>query len=43
MGVVYDSALDLEVYWGGRYSGGLWQVVNNGYYTGSGCNYYWGN
>lgn len=43
MGVVYDSSQNLEVYWGGRYSGGLWQVVNNGYYTGSGCNYYWGN
>jgi hypothetical protein len=43
MGAIYDSTLSLEVYWGGRYSGGLWQVVNNGYWTGSGCNYYWGN
>jgi len=43
MGAIYDSTLSLEVYWGGRYSGGLWQVVNNGYWTGSGCDYYWGN
>ena len=43
MGVVYDSSQNLEIVWGGRYSGGLWQVANNGYWTGNGCNYYWGN
>ena len=36
-GAFYDSAQNLEVRWGGA------QAINNGYWTGSGCDYYWGN
>jgi hypothetical protein len=40
-GAFYDSAQNLEVRWGGASTYN--QVINNGYWTGSGCNYYWGN
>ena len=39
-GAFYDSALDIEVRWGGD---GNYHPINNGYWTGSGCDYYWGN
>ena len=37
----YDSAQNLEVRWGGDSTYN--RVINNGYWTGSGCDYYWGN
>ena len=34
--------LSYEIQWGGL-SGTNRTPLNNGYYTGAGCNYYWGN
>jgi len=47
IGGFYDPSQNLTVLWGGRLTIHMGNVVNspvdNGYYTGSGCNYYWGN
>lgn len=38
----WDPAYGNEIWWGG-FTGTNGKASNNGYYTGSGCNYYWGN
>ena len=47
IGGFYDPSQNLTVLWGGRLVIHMGNVVNapanNGYYTGQGCNYYWGN
>ena len=45
---VWDSQTQTEITWGGYLdiNGGYYDnstIVNNGYYTHGGCNYYWGN
>ena len=46
VGMVYtdygNTTHENEIQWGG-FTGPNSHQVNNGYYTGAGCNYYWGN